>query len=108
MDSHLERRFDAAMMALYDAARKEAKYNAGYYHQMLLERGGIETARMLVLSDQPSSGYTAMWECGRLDLTVEALILRPEWSQLFAEEPEVTRKARQRLSEYGYEPGNTP
>jgi hypothetical protein len=41
-----------------------------------------------------------LWEFKRLDLTVEALVLRPEWSLLFSEEER--QIARKRLSDYGY------
>ncbi len=54
-------------------------------------------------SENVSDGYAALWERKRLDLTVEALILRPEWLELFSElEREI---ARQRLAEYGYDVG---
>ena len=44
----------------------------------------------------------ALWERKRLDLTVEAVILRSEWRNRFSElEREI---ARRRLHEYGYEP----
>jgi hypothetical protein len=29
--------------------------------------------------------YSALWERGRLDLTVEALILKGEWKELFTD-----------------------
>ena len=41
-----------------------------------------------------------LWERKRLDLTVEAMILRPEWQALFSD---VERRiAVNRLREYGY------
>ncbi len=102
MASVLEARFDDAMMQIYVRARNEVRYNAARYLQMLHDHRGLETARILVLADQPSEGYTALWERGRLDLTVEALVLRPEWQSLFAQEPELLERARRRLSDYDY------
>jgi hypothetical protein len=68
---------------------------------MVSEHGGYETARILLHARTVSEGYTALWERGRLDLTVEAIILGPDWRDLFAElEREI---ARRRLAEYGYE-----
>src|SRR5262245_8510112 len=98
----LEVRFDRAMMEIYLRAKSEAGYNATRYLQMLYDLRGLETARTLVLADQPSEGYTALWERGRLDLTVEALVLQPEWQPLFAQEPELFNRARSRLADYGY------
>jgi len=48
---------------------------------------------------RPSDGYTALYERGRLDLTVEALVLRPDWDDLFTAEDRDL--ARQRLTDYG-------
>ena len=49
---------------------------------MVVEHGGLETARYLLHAETVSEGYTALWERKRLDLTVEAMILRPEWREV--------------------------
>ncbi|GFE60802.1 hypothetical protein [Geobacter sp. AOG2] len=100
MKSELERRFDAAMMSIYHRAWEEAKYRATRFHQMLCDHGGLETAQLLLHSNHVSEGYTALWERGRLNLTVEALILETEWYDLFTEEERDI--ASKRLLEYGY------
>ena len=101
MLSDTEYRFDMAMMDIYQRARSEAKYAATRFLQMLHEHRGLETAKILLHSSTVSDGYTALWERGRLDLTVEALILQPQWNALFTdEEREVARK---RLRDYNYE-----
>jgi len=42
-----------------------------------------------------------LWECGRLDLSMEALVIDPRFEELFsAEEREI---ARERLVAYGWE-----
>ena len=102
MATDLEARFDDAMMRIYVRAKTEVGYNATRYLQMLHDNRGLDTARTLVLADNPSEGYTALWERKRLDLTVEALVLQPEWQPLFSEEPALLERARQRLTDYGY------
>jgi len=48
-----------------------------------------------------SEGYTALWERGRLDLTVEALIHdNPQWHSLFT--PEELAICTERLTQYEY------
>lgn len=101
MSSDIEQLFDTAMMNIYRRARFEAKYNATRYLQMLNEHRGIETAKILLHSCTVSDGYTALWERGRLDLTVEALILDPQWNELFTDEER--RIARNRLIDYGFQ-----
>ena len=101
MTSTLEERFDTAMMDIYHRAKSEAKYNATRYFQMLAEHRGVETARLLLHAGAVSEGYTALWERGRLDLTVEALIHdHPEYHSLFTDAER--QIARRRLEEYKY------
>lgn len=97
----VEERFDAAMMDIYLRAKSEAQYNLARYFHMLAEHRGLQTARILLHADTVSEGYTALWERGRLDLTVEALIWdHPEFHSLFTEEEREI--ARKRLEEYKY------
>lgn len=71
------------------------------FRQMLAEHSGVETARRLNRGTA-TSGLTALWEHKRLDLSVEALILRPEWKGLFSAEEQAI--ARKRLRDYNYSP----
>jgi hypothetical protein len=66
-DQHaaLERRFDAAMMEIYERAGRELGYWAGRYVQMLRRRGGLETARYLLAAKTTSDGYARLQEAGR-------------------------------------------
>lgn len=98
-----EKQFDADMMDIYRRALAEVRYNATRYHQMLIENGGLETARILINANTVSEGYSALWERGRLDLTVEALVLdHPQYHSLFT--PEELDRVRSRLRAYEYGP----
>jgi hypothetical protein len=101
--SDVEQRFDAAMMGIYRRIKSEARYNAPRYFQLLADHPGLETARILLHAHSVSYDYITLWECGRLDLTVEALIHEhPEFHPLFTdEEREIAWK---RLVEYEYSP----
>jgi hypothetical protein len=93
--------FDDAMLRIYQRALSEAGYNATRFLQMLHEHRGLETARILLHSANVSEGYTALWERGRLDLTVEAVIHdTPKWHSLFT--PEELAICTDRLTQYGY------
>lgn len=91
--------FHEAMLAIYDRARTECKYNATRFLQMVGERGGLETARYLLHAPGLSDGFTALYLCNRLDLTVEASVVKPEWQPLFTEEEIAI--ARKRLRDLG-------
>lgn len=93
--------FNLAMKDLYVRAKNEANYNATAYLRMLVDHGGVGTARRLLASSTVSDGFVALWERDRVDLAAENVVLRPEFASLFTlEELEV---ARERLREYGFD-----
>ncbi|MCW0981603.1 hypothetical protein OK142_12350 [Agrobacterium sp. BT-220-3] len=99
--SPLEQKFEMAMFEIYHRAKSEAKYNATIFYNMLLNRGGVATAKTLINAEQQSQGYTALMLAKRLDLTVEALVVEDvRWLDLFS--PEEINKARDRLQANQY------
>lgn len=102
MPEQLEIEFHEAMMDIYRRAKSEAKYNAQRFLQMVVDHGGLEAARMLIHTETVSDGYTALWKRGRLDLTIEAMIVEtPKFHSLFSDdEMQICSK---RLSDYRYE-----
>ena len=106
MATDLQKRFELDMQHIYRKAKVEAKYNATPYLHMLHNYGGLETAHVLINSPNVSEGYTALWERGRLDLMVEALIYNnnPEYHELFTKQQ--LKTVKQRLIDYQY-PGVT-
>ena len=103
MTTDRELAFHGAMVDLYLRAKREANYNATYFLEMIsdAELGGHRTPRQLIHTTTPSLGYEALYDRGRLDLTVEAVILRPEWADLFTDEDRAI--ARRRLTDYGFD-----
>ena len=100
----LEAQFNQEMLGIYRRAKNEANYNATIFLRMLTKDGGLRTAKTLINASKPSEGYTQLYLRGRLDLTVEAVVLADaRWQSLFlAEELE---RARKRLKDYGYSVG---
>jgi hypothetical protein len=72
MESSLEKQFGNELFELYKLAKVKCNYNATRFFQMLHEIGRVATATQLGLSPEFSQGLSAMWECGRLDLTIKA------------------------------------
>jgi hypothetical protein len=103
IDEKLAARFDEAMFQIYQRALSEANYKATRFLQMLNDHRGLETARILLHSSNVSEGYTALWQRGRLDLTVEAVIHdNPEWHPLFTQDE--LNICVSRLTDYHYLP----
>jgi hypothetical protein len=98
--SDLQGVFAQRMKAVYDRGRAEAGYNASYFLSMLSQYGPLETARRLLASPAISDGFAELWERGRLDLTVEAVVSDAAFSELFTEDEVAV--ARRRLEQFGY------
>ncbi len=67
---------------------------------MMTTSSAFEAVRTLLAKREPSDGFTTLWEKGRLDLTVEAIVLKPEWRGYF--KPTEVDTARRRLAEVKY------
>ena len=92
----LEAQWDAAMAEMYERAGQEAGYWASRFLQMLGKRGGLGTARYMLHAKVSPDGYARLRAAGRLDLTVEAYALHPEFAPLFT--PAELELARTRLA----------
>jgi hypothetical protein len=102
MANDLQQRFEAALMDTNRRTLTETGYDAKRFLQMFFDIGGLRTAQELIATERVTEGYIAMWERDRLDLTIEALILQPEWHPLFTDTERQT--ARDRLKKYGFTP----
>ena len=97
----LEDEFNLRLLDGYREAVKKCNYRATAYLGMLGERGGVATAKALLGTDKPSTGFYELYNCGRLDLTVEATIAdNPRWHSLFTQ-AEID-EARIRLKQLEY------
>ena len=98
----MEVQFHQEMLRIYDEAITFG-YRPTYFRRMVIDHGGVQAAKILLGKDAPSYGFERLWEETRLDLTVEALVLREPWRGLF--ELEELREAYRRLDGSDYDPG---
>lgn len=109
--SPLERRFHEDVLAVYrragEATRKERSdgtfvrgYWATYFLRAVRNHGGLAYAHTLLAMDGTTDGFSRLTEEGRLDLTMEALVIRPEYASLFSESER--QVAASRLARAGY------
>ena len=96
----LEKRFNEDMKNIYLTAKRELKYNATRFLQLLSEKGGTQAAKILIAKDGGTYGFEVLCEHRRLDLSVEAHVLKPEYTELFTEEER--NMCRGRLEHYGF------
>lgn len=84
-----EERLHQAMLDIYPRAGKEAGYWANYYLRAVRRHGGLATAKRMLRprrSGKLDKGLRALIDAGRPDLSVEALVLSPEFQPLFTGE----------------------
>lgn len=114
--SPLQKRFHDDMLDIFrlagEATRKPRPdgtfirgYWASYFLRGVRNHGGVPYAHRLLEAEGTTDGFARLTEEGRLDLTVEALVLRPEYKGLF---PEHERQiAASRLAHAGFQPPET-
>jgi hypothetical protein len=113
--SALELRFHDAMLEVFNRAGEATRrrradgsiargYWANYFLRGVRRHGGPDYARQLLRAKGTTVGFQRLKDEGRLDLTMEALVLRPEFVTLFSVEDR--RTAARRLKEAGYQPPN--
>ena len=93
----LAKAFDTAMLSIYERALAEARYPAVRFLQMLTEHAGVDNR----LLPEMSQGFAELWKRDRLDLTMEALIIRSQWRPLFTKDQ--LKIAEDRLRDCGYQ-----
>jgi len=88
------------MLLIYEKAKSECNYNATRFLEMVNKYGGRGAAKILLHFPGPQEGLIALWHCGRLDISMEATILKSPWNNLFTEEE--IEIAKKRLHELRY------
>lgn len=99
----IEKRFEQDMIAIYATAKKECGYNAVRFIQLVGAKGGLAAAKQLISKPGGTDGFTTLWEARRLDLSVEAHVLKPEYYELFTDEER--KMCKERLEQFGYRAG---
>jgi hypothetical protein len=100
----LKLEFDKEMRNTYFEAKEKCDYNATRFWQMIQEHGGVETARRLLSTETIfHSGLADLWMCKKLDISVEALVLKYKYRPLFTDN--LRNIAAQRLKEYHFDLG---
>ena len=76
-------------------------YNAHIFCQMIEDYGGVGAAEKLLASDDIPYGLAKLYEIGMLNLSAEAIVLKPEYRQPYELFTRSQREiARQRLKKY--------
>ena len=86
----LAKKFEEELKLKMLRAKKECKYNPTRFNQMLATYGGVETAKRLISNARKtgntSEGFSTLFLCGRLDVSMEDSVCKVEYASLFTDE----------------------
>lgn len=82
MKTELKEKFHAELESTI-MELKNLKINCSRLEQMLVERGGYETAKILIGSKEQSSGFTDLLLLGKKQISVEAKVIDERFRDLF-------------------------
>jgi len=96
MNKELIKNFDNKLFELYETAKRECNYNPTRFLHMFREYGGYQTTKKLLhpQGEAISDGLIKLWECKRLEISIEATVLQHPWNQLFTNDELATAKKR--------------
>lgn len=97
----LQNEFNREMLALPEATR-EFGYNPSYFLRMVKKDGGLLAAKKLITKPTISDGLKKLQQAGRLDLSVEATVLKEKYKPLFTDAERQT--CLEILGQLGYTP----
>ncbi|HBF8535342.1 TPA: hypothetical protein STY79_001035 [Clostridioides difficile] len=88
------------MVNIYKEADLQCNYKPTRFLQLINNKGALLAAKELINKEGVTEGFTRLWECKRLDLSLEVLVLKEKYKELFTdEEREICIN---RLKDYGY------
>lgn len=85
--------FEQKMRDSIAAARRDLNWSPSGWQQLIRVYGGIGAAKRL-LAQPISPGLTRLFMAERLDLSVEALVVRPRYAELFTDGEIATARRR--------------
>lgn len=86
VNSATEQALHDELLANYDRAGRETGYWGNYFLRELRKKGGLATAKRMLKplnTHDVTPGLQALIDAGRIDLSVEATVLKPEYRALF-------------------------
>ena len=96
----LQNKFNEEVFESIEKIKKEV-YPPTRFIRMLRQsdNNAVEAVQKLV-TKETTSGIEALWEKGKLNLSMEALVIKPEYKELFS--PQVVSTCARKLKQLGY------
>lgn len=98
----LKKSFHQDIVDLYKKIIKIVKYKPTRLMDFINKYGGYEAAVKYISTESNVQDFAVLWECERLDLSVETLITSEKYRDIFNED--VVAHCDRKLKEYSYAP----
>ena len=82
----LEKKLQQEVIQNCEIAEKEYECKMTKFLQTIERFGIVKTAQEILRKGRTSDGFNKLAEAGRLDLTMEAVIVKGEYAELFTDE----------------------
>lgn len=96
----MEEEFHQEMLNVHRLILENVDYNATRFLHMVNVSGGVNAAKELLRARRISDGLSKLAIAGRLDISMEALVLQERWGILFNDDER--QLARDELISLGY------
>ncbi|MFD9736272.1 hypothetical protein [Umezawaea sp. NPDC059074] len=97
----LAHEFEAELYEGYRFLARTINYRAKQFLDMVTVHRGVGAAQILLRGPNASDGFTRLWQERMLAHSLEAVVLKPKYGQLFTAEELLT--ARYRLEQHGFD-----
>lgn len=95
----VEKQFYKDMINICNESKK-CGYNPARFLQLVGALGPLKAAKQVINKSGGTEGLTTLWQLGRLDLSVESYVIKPEYASLFSVD-EIS-KCKETLLRLGY------
>lgn len=82
----LETKFTQELIKKCEQAKKECSCNLTRFLQIVEKNGGVKAVKMLLAKDQIPDGFETLKMRGRLDLSMEAVVVDHQFADLFTDD----------------------
>jgi 5-methylcytosine-specific restriction protein A len=110
MNRDLIARFHKMALRVYEEGKRATGYRGTRYLQKVRRDGGLGATKSWLnpakRHEAPKGGFLKLVDAGRLDLSLEAQVIKRRWASLFTKDE--LDVARNRLARYGYFETKTP
>lgn len=98
--SALENEFTQELIKRTEEAAKACGYNPARFVQAVEKNGGVRTAKSYISRNRTSEGFEKLQMCGKLDLSMEAVVVDKKYAALFTDDE--VNSCFMLLCEYGF------